>query len=276
MLKFYSLSMLFCALSLNGQWLTSKFSPTNDSLTNISNFQDRDLKILESDHTLAPNSYIFYRDGILPDGTKTDGLYIPVAKAYQMWKKGRYMQSDAGSHTPISENGQQTAAVFWEDVNGLISSTSIVGTGTDAKIKIIIDKTKGEGNASIAFKVNGIIYWTWHIWVTDDPKNGAAYGQGFETDVLNQPFTPQYMDRNLGATNANFLGHDWHRSGGLMYQWGRKDPVPPLEYKDGTFYEVTGDLGSRRHAQATLQSSPISVKQRGTDTGTNNINGNIR
>ena len=306
--------MLFCTLFLYGQKPVSGFSTPDNSLSDISKMRDRaaavnlnkpsvaiskivlknaqvnsyqekgitsglktnDLRKTENDYTLAPNSYIFYNDGVLPDGTITDGLYIPVAKAYQMWKKGRYMQNDAGSFTPISENGQQTASVFWEDVNGLISSASIVGTGEGAKIKILVDKTKGEGNASIAFRVNGIIYWTWHIWVTDDPKDGATYGQGFETDALNQAFIPEYMDRNLGATNASFLGNNWHKSGGLMYQWGRKDPVPPLEYKDGTFYEVTGDVGSRRHSRATLQSSPIPVRQRGTDTSTNNINGNIR
>ncbi|MCD9856814.1 T9SS type A sorting domain-containing protein [Epilithonimonas sp. JDS] len=244
----------------------------NENLTAGRDYKAR----VENDFTLAPNSYIFYKDGILPDGNKIDGLYIPVAKAYQMWRQGRYMQNDTGTFTPISENGVQSASVFWEDVNGLVSSTSIEGTGEDAKIKILIDKTKGEGNANIAFKVDGVIYWTWHIWVTDDPKNGASYGQDFETDASNQAFVPQYMDRNLGATNAGFLGHDWHKSGGLMYQWGRKDPVPPLEYKDGSFYEVTGDIGSRRHSFAALQSTPIAIKQRGTDTNTNNINGNIR
>lgn len=293
MLKVYSLFIFFCSIFLYGQKTVSESSATYKSLRDISDFQDSKsisdsekrktatvksgiVEKIENDYTLAPNSYVFYKDGVLPDGTKTDGLYIPVTKAYQMWKQGRYMQNDAGSFTPISENGQQTATVYWEDVNGLISSTSIVGTGESAKIKIIVDKTKGEGNANIAFKVDGVIYWTWHIWVTDDPAEGAAYGQGFETDVSNQAFTPKYMDRNLGATNASFLGHNWHKSGGLMYQWGRKDPVPTLEYKDGTFYEVTGDVGSRRHLYATLQSSPISVKQRGTDTNTNNINGNIR
>lgn len=231
---------------------------------------------LDNNYTIAPNSYIFYKDGMMPDGRRTDGLYIPVAKAYQMWREGRYMQNESGSYTPINENGQQSATVFWEDVNGLVSSAQVMGTGENAKIKVLIDKTKGEGNASIAFKVDGVIYWTWHIWVTDDPSNGAIYGQGYETDILNQSFTPSYMDRNLGATNSHFLGNDWHRSGGIMYQWGRKDPVPPLEYKDGTFYEITGDIGSRRHAYATLKSSPIAVKQRGIDTGTNLINGNIR
>ncbi len=310
-----NLFFLFLTLFLYGQNTLSKFSTARSALSNIlnsgngaevinSNITDQSVKIknagfqdypaisysgklispvksdhievIENDYMLAPNSYIFYKDGILPDGSKAEGLYIPVAKAYQMWKKGMYMQNEAGSFTPISESGEQTATVFWEDVNGLVSSTSMVGTGESAKIKIIIDKTKGEGNANIALKVNGVIYWTWHIWVTDDPTDGATYGQGFETDILNQPFTPQYMDRNLGATNAGFLGNDWHKSGGLMYQWGRKDPIPPLEYKDGTFYEVTGDVGSKRHSYATLQTSPISVKHRGTETGTNSINGNIR
>ncbi|WDF45594.1 T9SS type A sorting domain-containing protein [Chryseobacterium sp. KACC 21268] len=291
--KIYILFISFGSLFLFGQIPESKISETNNADSDISNFQDvilisdhvkqrtqtanaNNLKIAQNDYSFAPNSYIYYKDGILPDGTKTDGLYIPVAKAYQMWKQGRYMQNDSGTFTPINETGLQSATVFWEDVNGLISSTSIVGTGEDAKIKIIIDKTKGEGNASVAFKVDGIIYWTWHIWVTDDPADGAAYGQGFETNSLNQAFTPKYMDRNLGATNASFLGHNWHKSGGLMYQWGRKDPVPPLEYKDGSFYEVTGDVGSRRHSYAALQSATIALKQRGTDTGTNNINGNIR
>lgn len=269
--KVCSLFLVSFASILYGQNFvsTSDFKMTSPTKSDLEN-------LIDVDFTLAPNSYIFYSDGILPDGSKTDGLYIPVAKAYHMWKKGRYMQNDSGVFTPISENSQKTASVFWEDVDGLISSTEIVGTGEEAKIKVLIDTSKGEGNASIAFKVDGVIYWTWHIWVTDDPSDGSNYGQGFETNLSNQAFAPKYMDRNLGAINAAFLGHDWHKSGGLMYQWGRKDPVPPLEYKDGTFYEITGDVGSRRHSYATLQSSSIAVKHRGTDTGTNNINGNIR
>lgn len=228
------------------------------------------------DYKQAPNSYIFYKDGLLPDGNKVDGLYIPVKKAYQMWREGRYMYNEEGNYTPIDCNGIQSSSVYWEDVNGLITSTTIEGSGENAKIKVIVDKTKGEGNASIAFKVNGTIYWTWHIWVTDNPENGSSYGQGFETDISGNAFIPQYMDRNLGATNANFLGNDWHKSGGLTYVWGRKDPFPPLVYKDGSFYEITGDVGEMRHKSAAISASLIPVKYRGLDTGTDNINGNIR
>ena len=237
--------------------------------------------IEEVDYKRAPNSYIFYEDGILPDGRKVDGLYIPLKKAYQMWKEGRYMENDSGIHTPINLDGQQSASVYWEDVNGLIKSSEIdtsEGSGENAKIKVIIDKTKGKGNAVIAFKVDNVIYWTWHIWVTDNPENGGSYGQGFETDKEDNLFVPQYMDRNLGATNANFLGHDWNKSGGLMYTWGRKDPFPPLVYKDGTFYEITGEIGAIRHKKAAykLNATELPIKIRGIDTGTNKINGNIR
>ncbi len=31
-----------------------------------------------------------------------------------------------------------------------------------------------------------------------------------------------------------------------MYQWGRKDPFPGFIYKDGTWYEVSGDVGNIR------------------------------
>lgn len=256
---------------------TKTTTPTDSVFSKLSSGPTVEGIIRELNNYLqAPNSYIFYKDGLLPDGTVADGLFIPVAKAYQMWQKGRFMQNEAGTYTPINPNADLSASVYWEDVNGLISSTEITGTGDRAKIKVLIDKTKGEGNAVIAFRVNGEVYWTWHIWVTDDPQYGATYAQGFETNSSNQLFTPQYMDRNLGATNASFLGHDWHKSGGLMYQWGRKDAFPPLMYKDGSFYEVTGDVTSRRHSYATLQTSAINVRQRGSETSTNQINGNIR
>lgn len=244
------------------------------SLLRVNNY----IKILvDTDYTKAPNSYIF--TGKDKSGKEVSGVYIPIKKAYQMWKQGRYMQNENGIYTPIDPNGIQAASTYWEDVNGLIKSVTIdttEGTGENARIKVLVDKTKGEGNASIAFKVNNTIYWTWHIWVTDNPENGSSFGQNFETDLAGNKFTPEYMDRNLGATNASFLGYDWHKSGGLMYQWGRKDPFPPLVYKDGGFYEITGDIGSMRHKSSALPTSLIPVKTRGTDTGTNNIGGNIR
>ena len=68
-----------------------------------------------------------------------------------------------------------------------------------------------EGNALIAARdASGNILWSWHIWLTDQPK-GQAYNNG--AGVM--------MDRNLGATSSTKgdVG-----ALGLLYQWGRKDP----------------------------------------------------
>ena len=68
-----------------------------------------------------------------------------------------------------------------------------------------------EGNAVIAAKnSSGEILWSWHIWLTDQPKGQVYYNNA-----------GTMMDRNLGATTA-----DAGEVGalGLLYQWGRKDP----------------------------------------------------
>ncbi|SDE96841.1 Por secretion system C-terminal sorting domain-containing protein [Epilithonimonas hungarica] len=226
------------------------------------------------DWTKAPNSYIF-------DPSKNnDGLYIPVGKAYAMWANTTDNILSLG--TPIS-GGQASAYVYWEDNSGLIKTPQpnsykldiVSGATPDlSKIKILIDKAKGKGNAVVTFHIgnNGNstdpIYWSWHIWVTDDVEaGGSTYRQGYELGLLpanlttfttatlnpylfnnltnrdGSPYTFQWMNRNLGATNAEFLGNDWNKSAGLMYQWGRKDPFPPLVYKDGSAYEINGEAG---------------------------------
>ena len=69
------------------------------------------------------------------------------------------------------------------------------------------------------------ILWTWHIWLTDKPK-----------ELLSGNYTK--MDRFLGATFAPDLSGNsitWKNSAerdatmGFYYQWGRKDPLigPP-------------------------------------------------
>lgn len=200
-----------------------------------------------SDWTKAPNSYIF--TGKDKNGNNVDGLYIPVKKAYAMWENGNYMK---GINVPT---GTITADVLWEDNMGLIKSgenysLEIFGTGENAEIKVPINKVK-EGNAVITYKVNGEVFWSWHIWVTDDPTNGSTYksyddikrqlSDGTLETIPNSEWG--WMDRNLGAIGNSLNGDGWHRNGGLMYQWGRKDPFPPLTNRDASFYQVTGSIG---------------------------------
>ena len=68
-----------------------------------------------------------------------------------------------------------------------------------------------EGNAVIAVRdKDGGVLWSWHIWMTDEPK-----GQVYYNDA------GIFMDRNLGATSAKPGDVE---AQGLLYQWGRKDP----------------------------------------------------
>lgn len=202
------------------------------------------------DWSKAPNSYIF-------DPSQTSsGIIIPVRKAYAMWEGDKYVGGDG---IPV---GKLAADVLWEDVPGLILSGSdyaleMIDSGQNAKIRVPVNKSK-KGNAVIAFRVNGDIFWSWHVWVTDDPTNGSAYksfagvtrerNDGIIEVIPDSEW--KWMDRNLGAVERTITGMEWNRNGGLLYQWGRKDPIPPLVYRGNDFYEVSGSIGRVRHRGA--------------------------
>ncbi|MCQ4141297.1 T9SS type A sorting domain-containing protein [Chryseobacterium sp. EO14] len=207
-------------------------------------------KLFVPDWKKAPNSYIF------DPSQSSNGIYIPVKKAYAMWGEDKLL---GGKPIP---SGKITADVLWEDVHGLIKSDpayrlEIIDSGENAKIKVPVNKSK-KGNAVIAFRVDGEIYWSWHVWVTDDPSNGSAYksypnvkrqkADGTIETIPDEEWG--WMDRNLGAVSSSITANDWNRNGGLLYQWGRKDPIPPLVYRGNDFYEVSGSIGRIRHRGA--------------------------
>ena len=100
---------------------------------------------------------------------------------------------------------------------------------------------KGGGNGMIAaYDANDAILWSWHIWVTDynpdatgnetvlEPSTKRKQKYAYRNDISSLPM----MDRNLGALEgytsvpADEIAKS--RTNGLHYQWGRKDPFPPL------------------------------------------------
>ncbi|WP_321425931.1 DUF4906 domain-containing protein [uncultured Bacteroides sp.] len=116
-------------------------------------------------------------------------------------------------------NSGWTTELLWTDKPDPLSSDGTVKTVTaqfaDGTIKVETGST--EGNAVVVAKVNGVIVWSWHIWVTSyDPNTtNISYNNGTKTTV--------FMDRNLGAINNSPQNIG---SMGLIYQWGRKDPFP--------------------------------------------------
>ncbi len=220
-----------------------------------------------TDFKKAPNSYIYDLD--LANNDHYDGINIPVRKAYEMWASSTFLKVQ-NTNNPIPA-GTLSATLFWEDVPGLVSSVEIeqAANPADSKIAVHINNGKGKGNAVVAFKVNGEIFWSWHVWVTDNPENGVVYQHGFESNFDDVPATIQYMDRNLGAVSNHFIGNNWQKSSGMMYEWGRKDPFPPLVDKDQHFYELNGEVGNLKHPSIAPNNTIPVVVRPSNDIGEN-------
>lgn len=137
------------------------------------------------------------------------------ANCYIVSQSGTYKFKPVKGNSSESVGQVASAEVLWETFGtsespskgDLIRKVSFA----DGFVKFSMADTFREGNALIAARdASGNILWSWHIWLTDQPK-GQAYNNG--AGVM--------MDRNLGATSSTKgdVG-----ALGLLYQWGRKDP----------------------------------------------------
>ncbi len=151
--------------------------------------------------------------------------------------------------------------------------------------KIIIKKTGVEGNALVgAYNSSNQIIWSWHIWVTPNEPDNLANAVVYTTyrwdskGIYNtEPRVPGYgiMPCNLGALafrsdddmpkytgvttpyysipKGKKFPDSQIRTFGMLYQWGRKDPFPPMIYSTGTedsndFLEYTNDYTEKHYA----------------------------
>ncbi len=138
-----------------------------------------------------------------------------TANSYIVSESGMYMIPAVKGNSTESVGNVASVEVLWESfgtiewpsVGTLVSETSYSG----AYIVFQVPAPFHEGNAVIAAKdSSGKILWSWHIWLTDQPKEQVYYNNA-----------GTMMDRNLGAVSATpgDVG-----ALGLLYQWGRKDP----------------------------------------------------
>lgn len=141
------------------------------------------------------NSYI-----VSPNST----IYIPVSRA------------TSGNANNFPLGSFFTCGLLWSDV----SDTHVTATKVGRYIKVTTGST--EGNSVVSAKnTNGVIAWSWHIWVTKyNPGLAANTGTNTTTYDYNSNI---WMDRNLGATTSTMATVT---TKGLLYQWGRKDPFP--------------------------------------------------
>lgn len=121
--------------------------------------------------------------------------------------KGVDFHTDSPFISPV------TAELLWEDRSGVVSNITFDGRNVNFMT------TGNEGNALVAVKdQSGTILWSWHIWVTDVPSEHWYYSATQNIYCM--------QDRNLGAIRADRgVDNEWWDANGLMYQWGRKDPM---------------------------------------------------
>lgn len=177
-----------------------------------------------------------YDEELLPEFSQSS---VDVASAINLSVGGTancYVVSEAGvycfpavkgnSMEPVGE--AEYTSVVWESfgTDQSISCGDLIEASRYENGKVYFKTADNfkEGNALLAVKDGkGKILWSWHIWMTDEPKGQEYYNNA-----------GTMLDRNLGAISA-VAGEPGML--GLVYQWGRKDPfIADLSSPEGAVY----------------------------------------
>lgn len=108
-------------------------------------------------------------------------------------------------------------------------------------------ETFQEGNALIGVRnSSNNILWSWHIWFESDDLASMAQTYPGNSAVV--------MDRNLGATSAEYNSADYFDAG-MFYQWGRKDPFPGVVSRSS----AGTDFVSKKGTLTTLGNESLDI-----------------
>lgn len=155
---------------------------------------------------------VFYPDRsncyILEYGTGANSqVNVPIARMNQ---SALHFQADPYGLSPSQ------VQILWQ------SSANLITVNTDNLSKgyytVIANSGTTDGNAVVAVKdASGKILWTWHFWVLSSAVNPTKVG------IITAGYY-DIMALNLGATRLPSASDALSYTGGLLYQWGRKDP----------------------------------------------------
>jgi hypothetical protein len=181
------------------------------------------------------------------------------ANCYIVTEPGKYkfLAVKGNNRTAFFEDIDD-AKVLWETWNddSEVEANSVVKSVSYTEDYMILEMpaTLHPGNAVVAaMDSEGVIVWSWHIWVPETAIVTKNYG------IL----TPDMMDRNLGALVAAEAGVPSPiHSFGLTYQWGRKDPfVGPKAVKSGDNATVAGVELSQTEGAGAADECKITLEQ---------------
>lgn len=186
--------------------------------------------------------------------------------------KAIWLWTDIMDGTPEDSDFLITNIDYYDDNGYGMMSFTINGDPTN--------NIEDRGNMIVALydeETNEII-WSWHLWITDEPRSVVTGGQCNGRAIPDANYSADaalgkmyIMDRNLGATAAspddlkNYSGHEdeiW-RTYGLYYQMGRKDPFAgakingtTAEMLTGGYYESMPFERAKEGSEATTQWNP--------------------
>ena len=141
----------------------------------------------------------------------TDLSSTESANCYIINAAGNYKFKAVQGNSTTALEGVASVEVLWSesaDLNDVVASVEY----KNGYVYFTTPETYQYGNALIAAKdAEDTILWSWHIWATN--RNS------YPSDVT-YPSGLVMMDRNIGARDVEGKYHS------LLYQWGRKDPIP--------------------------------------------------
>ena len=157
--------------------------------------------------------------------------------------------SNGGNNVP---NG---AKIVWADVAGIVTNQIISGSGNDAFLEFeVAENNIKHGNVLLAATKNGVVVWSWHIWIT--PANvlntvtctnfqnkkykftkeplgwkytnwkGTTYSSPRTVKVKIQQEIPNGAGKPEAILTITQNNGETIQGYTTFYQFGRKDPVP--------------------------------------------------
>lgn len=205
------------------------------------------------DYSASQNIFtgMFADNCVLLDLAKPNNYYgINIESVNSFWSSPQENEEDI-----IKDNTEWVAEVIWQDIperainfcdakGNVVTSDTYDGKGTSPLYIKAANNVKGNVVVGIKQKGSSDYLWSWHLWLTEEPKEIASF-----------------MDRNLGATSA--APSDGAKTYGLSYQFGRKDPFP---IDRNSLYDINGrqlqsviSTEAGKHSMSYMISNPTVV-----------------
>ena len=158
----------------------------------------------------APGTYklpLVYGNGVL-GGSTNASAYAGAADHLD--------QSITSPYIALQHAGKALSAqLLWTDAPGLIDNVSLEGTGENAYLHFNVPSEYiTQGNACVAVLADGVVAWSWHIWVTD-----ATDGNGRLTPVAG--FSPLNLGWCDGRVTESYAARPAKQGGETIYCWIR-------------------------------------------------------